>query len=276
MIMQTELHEMTAAIADLDTYTQRSVIGSWSFFVNTQCLNQGMRAIPDVPEEGEGIDGFTPWEGAIKTALVDLAASEADGVIGDFTTTLPAWIALHRVLSSMMQETGGDPSTIESTHEFLCSKGPTRGRFEADFALRVQMGMRPGITRKDFVDGEYTKAMDTHAQMLAKGQHAISLIDRMILGTGDNIERGFDDLPDWATETLLQKLIQKLNDRWVKLEIQRTNPRVNKNNRDTAEGDQLLIVECLRHYGEIIAGVDVEAEDEAIALAELAAAKADD
>lgn len=249
--MQKEINEFAAKLADLDTFTQRSVLGSWSFFINSQCINQGVRALPDVPDEGEGIDGYTPWEGAIRTAQVKLS-EQAQTEGGDMQPTLPAWIALHRYVSHMMTETGGDPSTVLSTYEFLSEKGPTRERFEADFAMRVKMGMRPGISRKDFVDGEYQRALDQHQRMLAKGEHAVQLIERLTLATSGQVERGFDDLPEWVLETLQQKLVQKLKDRWTRLEIQRTNPRVNVQNRDAAEGDQLLIREALKSFDEDI------------------------
>ena len=247
--MQQQLNEMAAAIQDLDVYTQRSVIGSWAFFVNSQCISQGLRALPDLPEEGEGVEGYTAWEGAIRTMQVKLTSDETEG--GDFASTLPAWVALQRHISHMMTETGGDASTIASTHEFLASKAPTRSRFEADFALRVKMGMRPGMSRKTFVDAEYAAAMLKHSELTSKGQHAVELVDRLVLATNAQVERGFDDVPDWCEETFVQKLVQKLKDRWTKLEMQRTNPRVNSQNRDAAEGDQFLIVEALAKYGEL-------------------------
>lgn len=244
-----ELNEMAAQLQDLDTYTQRSVIGSWAFFVNSQCINQAVRILPDMPDEGDGIDGYTPWEGAIRTAQVKMTNDEEEG--GDFTNVLPAWVAMQRHISYMMTETGGDPSGVEDTYEFLTSRAPTRDRFEADFAMRVKMGMRPGITRKEFVNAEYARAMDQHHKLVAKGEHAVQLIDRLTLATGTQVERGFDDLPDWVAETLNQKFVQKLKDRWTRLEMTRTNPRVNTSNRDAAEGDQLLIVEALKAFDEV-------------------------
>ena len=254
-----KMNELAAKLADLDTYTQRSVIGSWAFFINSQCITQGLRALPNMPEEGEGIDGYTPWEGAMRTLHTKLKEEQKEG--GDMTSTLPAFVALQRYVSHMMSETGGDSSTIEDTHTFLTQRAPTRERFEADFAMRVKMGMRPGIPRKDFVDAEYARAMDQHTLMISKGQHAVEFLDRLILDTtiGD-VERGFDDLPEWVSETLEQKLVQKLRDRWTRLEMTRTNPRVNVKNRDAAEGDQLLIVETLKSMGEIIGQVDLEEE----------------
>lgn len=265
-----ELNKITAQLADLDVYTQRSVIGSWAFFVNSQCINQGVRILPDVPEEGEGIEGYTAWEGAIRTAERKLVDGERNG--GDFAPQLPAWVALQRFISFMMVESGGEASTIQSTFDYLSERSPTRQRFENEFAMRVKMGMRPGITRKEFVDSEYARAMDQHVKLMAKGEHAVQMLDRMVLATGAKVERGFDDLPDWVAETLQQKLVQKLKDRWTRLEITRTNPRVNAANRDAAEGDQFLIVEVLKAYGEVPHEPVVHEEDELELELEAAAA----
>ena len=249
--MQKQIHEMTAQMADLDKWTQLSILGAWQFIANNNCLTQATRALPDLPDEGEGIEGYTPWEGAMRTLLTKIKSDEKEG--GDFATTLPAWLAFQRHVSYLTSELGGDVRDIENTYEWLVARIPSRDRGEADFAMRVRMGMRPGIPRKDFVDAEYEKDMRSHMERVAKGQHAVTFLERMTLETGAQIERGFDDLPEWLEEQLLNKMIEKLKSRWISLEGNRTNPKMTLAKRDEAAGDQMLIVEVGRHYNEEIA-----------------------
>ena len=244
---QFNLSNAQAKIADLDEYTQRSVYGAWQYFANSQCISQLVRKLPDTPRDS-GIDGYTTYEHQLRVLKDSLAVEE-----GDFQSPIGAFIALQRDIHASLLEIGADSRDLEDTHAFLCERKPSKSQFEAEYAERVRLGMRPGITRTQFVEHELARAMDQHDKLVAKGQDAIQMLNSIVVPE----TRSYDDLPDWAFDALKNKLIQKLHDRWMKLELTRTNPRTMKQRRDEAEGNQILITELLKDFGEV-PGMPVE------------------
>jgi hypothetical protein len=263
--MKADLKEMAAQIDDLDEFSQRSIWGAWGFFANKQCINQGIYALPDVPEEdgveAGGIEGYTQWEAAVRQAKIEVEDA-GQGQDGDYVTALPAWIALQQHVHFTLLEMGGRTNELKDTWQFISNRLPTRRQFETDFAVRVRLGNRPGITRKDFVDAEFKKAMASHEKWIAKGEPAITLIDRLILNTGTNVERGFDDLPEWVFDSMQDKLIQKMRQRWDTLEITRTSGYTSQSRKDESVGNQMILEETLAKYGETIVRPEpVEGDD---------------
>jgi hypothetical protein len=228
------IRHMQTLLSNLDSYTQLSVLGSWSFTINAACINTGMRYVPEVAD-ASGIDGFTPYEQARIAAI-----READ------TSNLPALIGLQRELVGMILDNGGEARGLDSTLEFLTGTQPTKDQFKAEYENRRRAGMRPAMPMKTFVDYEYERAMNQHNQLVAKGEHAVRLCDTLTI----DIERGVDDLPDWVAESFENKFIEKLHARWEKLEFVRCNPRRRKEIRDAAAADQLQIAKVLSEYGE--------------------------
>lgn len=240
--MDNRINEIATAVTNCDTWSQLSVFGSWQFIVNSQCIQKALRYIPDAPVN-DGIHEYTEYEAARRKAQADL---EQDAAQGDFRHELPAFLALQREIEGLIYEADGESRTISDTFEFISESGPDRNRFRADYDERVRLGMKPGLTKRQFVEYEYERACNQHNQLVAKGEDAVRLCDSV----RPHADRGFGDLPDWVAETLLSKAVEKLHNRWEKLELTRTNPRRTKQVRDSAEADQMLIKQALNQFGE--------------------------
>lgn len=230
------IQQMQAQITGLDTYSQLSVLGSWSFMINAACINQAMRYIPDEPVDN-GIEQFTQYEAARRSLI-----REAE----DGNSRLPALLALQRDLQGMIYEADGQSRGIEDTFRFITENAPKRATFEADYDNRVRMGMKPAMSKRVFVDYEYERAMAQHNKLVACGEDAVRLCETITIED----TRGYNDLPDWITESFERKLVEKLHARWEKLDLVRSNPRRQKQIRDAAAADQRLIETVLDQYGE--------------------------
>lgn len=230
------IQTMQAKLTRLDTYTQLSVLGSWSFIVNAACINQAMRFVPDEPVDN-GIECFTQYEAARRAMIKEAEDSNR----------VPALIALQRDLTGMIYEADGQSRGLDDTLGFLTENAPKRATFEADYDNRVRLGMKPGMSKRQFVDYEYERAMNQHNQLVAKGEHAVRLCDTITVED----TRGYNDLPEWVTESFERKFIEKLHARWEKLDLVRSNPRRQKQIRDAAAADQMQIAAVLAEYGEV-------------------------
>lgn len=245
--MTHAIKRMQAEITALDTYTQLSVLGSWSFMINAACINAATKFVPDSPVDN-GIEQFTPYEAA-RRALIKEAEND--------NSSLPALLCLQRDLQGMIYEADGQGRGLEDTLSFLTDKSPKREDFGSDYDQRVRMGLKPGMSRRQFIDYEFERAMNQHNLLVARGEDAVRLCDTVTV----NSDRGYTDLPDWVSESFQRKLIEKLHTRWEKLEMSRTNPRRSKQIRDSAAADQLSIVKLLAQYDET-PGFDADEHDE--------------
>lgn len=228
------IQTMQAQLSNLDTYTQLSVLGSWAFTANAAAINAAMKYIPDAPVDN-GIEQFTQYEAARRSLI-----AEAD------KSYVPAFIALSRDLAGSIYEADGQARDLDSTLQFMMERAPVRSTFEAEYDNRVRLGMKPGMSKKQFADFEFERAMKAHNELVAKGEHAVRLCDTITIAD----DRGYSDLPDWVAESFYNKFIEKLHNRWEKLEMTRTNPRRRKEIRDSAAADQKLIERTLHEYDE--------------------------
>lgn len=227
--------EMTVQLDKLDSWSQLSVLGSWQFAINAACINAAMRFVPE-PNDELGIEGYTSYEAARRTAIRDAESSQ-----------LPALLGLQREINSMIENADGAGRDIQSTFEFLTHNAPSRATFEQEYDNRKRQGLHPGMPKKVFVDHEYERAMAAHNRLVAKGEEAVRLCETL---TFDDKLMESQNLPEWIPDAFEQKLIAKLHARWEKLELTRTNPRQPKIKRDAATADQMMIVQVLAEYGE--------------------------
>lgn len=228
------ISKMFAQMADLDAYTQMAVFGSWQYAVNSACIRQASKFVPDAPIS-TGIEELTPYEAA-RRALI----REAE------TSRLPALLSLQREVVGLMYGTNGTPRQLEDTLQLMTEKGPTREQFGREYDERKALGMRPVMSRRQFIDAEFEQATKAFNALIAKGEDAVRLCETISIEDS----RGFNDLPDWVGETFLKKMIEKLHNRWERLERDRTNPRKMKMDRDIAAASQQLIEKVLAEYGE--------------------------
>lgn len=216
-------------IMELDKYTKISVLNSVKFYLNMQCIRQALRIMPEVIEKTS--DGRDEYDHLIAKTMDEY---EKDG---DYATKLPAFIALNEHLRVLMYDDMLEPSTMESTLEFMTRDRPTASRFEADYDARVKHGERPGLSKRDFCELQLEDAIKQHNLLIERGQSAIEFCNDLNV----NEDRGFGDLPDWAIDAIYNKIVDKLVHRWGKLDIRRTGLRTKPTDRTEAQADQTLI-----------------------------------
>lgn len=241
--MHHAIAKLQSSISHLDTYTQLSVYGSWGFTVNSACINAAMRYVPDEPVDN-GIESFTQYEAARRALIKDAEDSN-----------LPSLLALQREITTWIYENDGTGRDLQNTLEFLRGNAPQRKRFEDEYEQRRRSGLKPGMSKKTFVDHEYERAVAQFNKLVALGEDAVRLCDTVTI---ENMSG--NDVADWILESFEKKLIEKLHDRWEKLEFVRTNPRRKKQIRDSAAADQMMIAQVLADFNETV-GFDADAAD---------------
>lgn len=239
---------MFSQIDMLDTYSQLSILGSWQYATNSAAINAALKLIPEKGDVND-IDSANEFYAALKAAYAD--ALENDQFC--------AMIALSADVATATSGVG-EVRNLEDTLAFMQGRKPTEAQFIAEYENRRRSGMRPGIPVKKFVATELASAMQNYNRLMTKGVDAIALIDYVRAHTE---ETTYDCLPEWMAEALQQKLVEKLHARWEKLESNRTNLRLKKNRRDSAEADQLLVASVLTAHGEKV-GYSQEELDEGI------------
>lgn len=243
--MKTFIEKLMAQVNKLDMWTQLAIFGGWQYMVNSACINTALRYVPDEPVDN-GIEHYTQYEAA-RRRLID----EAE------TSNLPALITLQRDISNSIGELGGTARELEDTLQFRSGKVPDKKTFEREFEERRRQGMRPNIPRQAFIKQEYEAACKAHNALVAKGEDAIRLCDTVTINGLEG------NLPEWLPESMEQKMLEKLHDRWDKLERSRTNTRLKKKQRDEAEADQRMVAALLAEYDETpgISADEAAAED---------------
>jgi hypothetical protein len=225
------IDEAIAMIGELDKYTKVSVFNTWRFFLNMQCIRQALRILPNTEIE-KTAEGRDQYDHLLAHTMDEY---EKDG---DYATKLPAFIALNEKIRVTMYEDNLDPASMDDTLAFMTEKmTPKAADFEADYDARVNEGMRPGLSKRDFCEMQLADALKQHELLTEQGQAAIQFCNDLQVVE----DRGHGDLPDWAITTLYNKCVDKLAARWGKLDIRRTGLRTSPNDRTEAQADQTLI-----------------------------------
>jgi hypothetical protein len=241
--MHAQFNKALTEVSKLDSWDIQAILGAVNYMALQGAINQAVRLLPPPPEEGSGIEDFTRWEQnmlkpEIKEAVAPILkyAELSQEVLNEYTAT--------------------EPFDFEHVLQFMTSRPPIRNTFQQEYNQRKQLGMRPGIPMAQFIEMEYAAALQRHAKLVATGETAIRMLSTM---------RGNDsNAPEWFVEAVESKILQKLEQRWIKGEMRRTNPRITKDQRDLAEANQLLIVGVMLELGGKAPSFDAEmkAEDD--------------
>jgi hypothetical protein len=226
--MNSQLEKALNAIVKLDAWDIQSTIGGVNYLVRQAAINQVVRLIPEPPEEGSGLEGFTKWEQDMKNPDIKKSVSPLVGVAERVTEVLNEYTTL-------------PPSQYEDVLAFMLQRPPQRSTFVAEYDNRKRLGMRPSMPLNTFVDMEYATALGRHQNLVAKGEAAVQLLEA--------IEGEDGAIPEWLQESIDNKLQQKLAQRWYRAEMRRTNPKITKNDRDIAAANQLMIEGVIEELG---------------------------
>lgn len=226
--MNSEITKIISEVSKLDSWDILSALGGCNFACRQAAINTTVRMIPNLPPEGSGVEGFTAWEQQMKNPEIKKAVAGMVYLADLFTDTLNEY-------------TDTPPSHFEEVLQFMVSRPPSRDTHVRDYDNRKRLGMRPAMPMSQFVEAEYAQALKRHQDVVAKGEAAVQLLN--------GIEGADEPVPEWLYEAIHQKVLSKLNDRWNRAEMRRTNPRITKNDRDTAEANQRMIEACIKELG---------------------------
>lgn len=217
-----------AKVTTLDSWDIQATLGGVNYIVRQAAINAIVRQMPDPPPEGSGIEYFQQYEQAMKAPQMKEAAAPIVGIAEAVTEVLNEYTDL-------------PPTQYEDVLKFMSERPPRREVFVADYDNRKRLGMRPGVPLSAFVDMEMATAMTRHQQLIARGEQAVQFLEG-VNGTSESA-------PEWLYEAIHNKLLQKLEQRWMRAELRRTNPRITKEQRDLAEANQALIVKVIEELG---------------------------
>lgn len=258
--MNVSLNELLNNIKQLNSYDASALLWSLNYAVSSAAINAIVRALPDVPDEGAGIDVFNAYSQALHT--VDTSAAHG-------------YIALKKELDAIAEVyTDSDLPVISDTASFMASRIPTRQVYVNAYNARKIAGTAPRVSMRDYVNSEFTTALRTHTILSSKIDDAVRTIAEIEDTCIDVV------VSEEFVDGLYTRLIPKLEARWVKAELHATNPRSSEAYRNEASANLLLIEELLIFVGGTIPATekdsdtsvdDAHFEREAFALDKLAA-----
>lgn len=217
--MKTELRKAIQAVTQLDSWDITSVLGAVNYAASQAAINAVVKLLPDVPE-GSGIEGYTNWEAEMRKPEIVQAAAPLVGLANE----------VKEVLNEYTDRT---PSEFEDVLDLMRGRVPRRETFEADYNNRKRLGMHPGMPLKVFVDAEMATATARFNAVEAKGEAAVRILN--------GIDGTSEDIAEWLQESIMQRMLAKLDERWIRGELRRTNPRLSRQDRDLAAANQKLI-----------------------------------
>lgn len=219
--MTNKISVNAAIVSGLTQWDIASVMGSWNFAVNAALINNIIRALPPV-RESSGADGSAEYLDAIQY------------LINHPDQQLIAYRGVQTLIQEVMDNyTSLVASSMEDTLAFMLTTPPTSAQFEREYDHRKKNGgIR--ITMKQFVESELAQAKQRFEILRNHGGEAIMIANQIEAGDPDTA-------PEWLVEALHDKMHDKLTERWNKLEIRSSNPRIKQTDRDEAVADQLAI-----------------------------------
>lgn len=241
--MNANIEKSLNLITKLDSWDIQSILGGVNFTARMAAINNVVRQLPELPEDASGVEKYTSWEQKMKEPKIREDVAPIIGIV-------------ERVTHVLDEYTDQKPSEYEDVLAFMVQRPPRRETFINDYNRRKALGMRPAMPMGTFVDMEMVTALKRHADLEAKGQAAVHLLHQ--------IDGNDATAPEWLYEAIEAKIHQKLHERWMRAEMRRTNPKINKQERDLAEANQTLIKSVILELGgeEPSFKEDLETEDD--------------
>ena len=242
--MNSDIEKTLNEVSKLDSWDVGAILGGVNYLVRQAALNQTVRMLPELPEEGSGLEHFTDWEQKMRNPEIREKVAPLLGVAD-------------RVASVMNEYSTMDITDCEGVLKFMLdpSRMPKRETFAREYDDRKRKGMKPGMSINEFVEAEYAVALIRHNNHVAKGEAAVKVID--------GIDPSDGDVPEWLHEAIHAKVLQKLAQRWNRAELRRTNPRITKQDRDIAGANQALIESVILELGgEVPRDMDIVEDDD--------------
>ena len=248
--MNHQLDQLLQNIRQLNSYDLSAILWSLNYAASSATINALVRAIPDLPPEGSGIETCSQYNEDMR----NVDTSRAKG-----------FLALKLELDAIAENhTDGVLPELSNTAEYMQSRQPIRATYIGTYNALKAKGQAPRVTLKQYVDSEHGAAVRNFNNLRSKISDAMQIADTIGNQCGDDI-----DVSEEFVDSLYQRLIPKLQDRWIKAEIRATNYRTSQAIRDEASASQLAIEEVLAFVGGDIP--DAPVEDEAATVDKLLA-----
>lgn len=226
--MNSQLEKIINEVVKLDSWDILSILSGVNYMARQNAINAVVRKIPDRPGEDATIDVFADYKE--KMQMPELTQE-----VGPFVRVA------ERVTEVLNEYTDLKPSGYEEVFDYMTQTPPKRSTYQNDYNARKAAGMRPNVPMSVFIDAEMTLALNRFNDTIAKGEDAVRILY--------SVEGSDDAGPDWFYERINDKVLQKLEDRWIKAEIRRTNLKLNSNDRDLTAANQKLIETVIQELG---------------------------
>lgn len=236
--MNSKMETMLSLVTKLDSWDIQAVLGGVNFMLRQTALNQAIRMLPEAPPEGSGLEYFADWDARAKSPEITKQVSPLVGMAERVTDVLESY-------------TQAQPSNYYDVITFLVGRPPAKSMHIREYDQRKKQGLKPNMSLNDFVEMEYAEALRRHATLIAKGEHAARVLSSI---DGSDEDPGLE----WLDEALHNKVIQKLNQRWMRAEVRRTNPRLSSTQRTEAVATQQLIRDTIETLGGELTDFDAE------------------
>lgn len=259
-------HTILNTIQTVDMYSQLSCLGSMQYVVTAEAIRGAMKLIPDNPTP-ESIEAFLNEERNLK-----LDIEYADNKLGDGTergdkesltsqhdvkTTpgnyfearreLQALLDLRQDLLDMSEDlTAGmeqqEERTLLNTLKFMETQQVIDPMlYKRTYINNKRLGLKNyGQTMAEYVTQETTRAMESMARFVAKGEYAVQFLEGL-----DPLE---GEIPERIIESMAKRCVAKLIARRIKIG-QTLSWRTDIEQRLEAEGDMTFIEQAIVALG---------------------------
>lgn len=259
-------HTILNTIQTVDLYSQLSCLGSMQYVVTAEAIRGAMKLIPDNPTP-ESIEAFLNEERNLK-----LSIEYADNKLGDGTergekesltsqhdveTTpgnyfearreLQALLDLRQDLLDMSEELTagmeqGEERTLLNTLKFMETQQVIDPMlYKRTYINNKRLGLKNyGQTMTEYVTQETTRAVNSMARFVAKGEYAVQFLEGLDPHEGE--------IPERIIESLAKRCVNKLIARRIKIG-QILSWRTDIEQRLEAEGDMTFIEQAIIALG---------------------------
>jgi len=262
-------HTILSTIQSVDLYSQLSCLGSMQYVVTAEAIRGAMKLIPDNPTH-ESIELFLNEERNLKLDIEYASNHLGDGTDRgdkagltsrhDVETTpgnyyearrnLQALLDLRQDLLDMNEELTagmeqGEERTLFNTLKFMETQQVIDPMlYKRTYINNKRLGLKNyGQTMADYVTQETTRAVESMARFVAKGEYAVQFLEGL-----DPIEGPIDER---IIENLLKRCIAKLITRRIKIG-QTLSWRTDIEQRLEAEGDMTFIEKAIVALGGVV------------------------
>ena len=218
--MNSKIESIINATVGLSSFEVNSVLGALRYNLLFRALTKTIALLPDLPEEGSGNEPHAQFEKNMRNPEITRAAAPLIGMAD-------------RIQEALEEYGTQPPSTFETVLGFALERVPSRAQFQREYEIRKIRGQEPAGGVRRFVDDQMRQAESRRAVLLAKGEAAVTTLNR-IDGTDE-------DIGEDVVDALVIKAEDKLRSRWYAQDDRSTQSTLSDEQQKEAAGSRNLI-----------------------------------